>query len=78
MSHHPVAHYAAQTSAPAWLTAEEESNRHKAMRAIIGSSLGLLVTSGLERLVVTLSGGVEGLGEAWLSGVRYRLPGPEP
>ena len=59
MSHHTVAHYAAQTSAPAWLTAEEESNRHKAMRAIIGSSLGLLVPGGLELLVVTLSGSVE-------------------
>ncbi len=64
MSHHTVAHYDVQTSAQAWLTAEEESNRHKAMRAIIGSSLGLLVTSGLELLVVTLSGSVALLSDA--------------
>lgn len=64
MSHHTVAHYDAQTSAPARLTTEEESNRHKAMRAIVGSSLGLLVTSGLELLVVTLSGSVALLSDA--------------
>jgi divalent metal cation (Fe/Co/Zn/Cd) transporter len=63
MSHHTVA-LGAQTSAQAWLTAEEESNRRNAMRAIIGSSLGLLVTSGLELLVVTLSGSVALLSDA--------------
>ena len=59
---------AADTSAQAWLTAEEESNRRTAMRAIIGSSLGLRVPSGLERLVVTLSGSV-----AWLSDALHNL-----
>jgi cation diffusion facilitator family transporter len=64
MSHHTVAHYDARASAQGWLAAEEESNRRKAMRAIIGSSLGLLVTSALELLVVALSGSVALLSDA--------------
>ncbi len=63
MSHHTTAHAQVVPLAFDW-TFQETANRRKAMQAIVGSSLGLLVTSGLELLVVVLSGSVALLSDA--------------
>jgi cation diffusion facilitator family transporter len=66
MSHHTTAHAEAWAPAkPAELDlSQDEAHRQKAMRAIVVSSLGLLVTSGLELLAVFFSGSVALLSDA--------------
>lgn len=68
MSHHTTAYGEASHDHGFLSTPDsvqrEEANRRRAIQAIVGSSLGLLVTSALELLVVAFSGSVALLSDA--------------